>query len=199
MIRTADRNLKRLTRILNNFLDLARLESGGASVDRRPLDLAQTLGEIVGDLRMTRGKDGLSLLEELAPGLPPVSADRDMILQVVGNLLDNALRHARKRVRVRAACLDGEVVVSVVDDGPGIPAGKGAELFDKFVQLDRPKGGSGYKGTGLGLAICREILFLHGGRIWAENVEGWGAGFHFALPAAAAEPVAEQSRAGAHE
>lgn len=182
MLRSADRSLARLTRILDNFLDLSRLESGSACVDRRPLDLAETLREITDDLRMAHRKKDVALLVEIPPGLPLVDADRDMIIQVLGNVLDNALRHARDRVQVVAARRGGELVVSVVDDGRGIPEGRSAELFDRFVQLERPQGGSGYKGTGLGLAICREIMSLHGGRIWAENVKGWGAGFHVALP-----------------
>lgn len=72
--------------------------------------------------------------------------------------------------------------VSVVDDGPGIPTESLADLFDKFVQLDRPKGGEGYKGTGLGLAISREIMTLNDGRIWADNAPGRGGRFRFTLP-----------------
>ena len=192
MIDTADRNISRLTRILGNFLDLSRLESGSASVDRRLFEPSELLREITDDLRMTyKGKD-VSLLADLAPGLPQVNADKDMIVQVVANLLDNALRYARDRVQVRTRLLGEEVVVSVIDDGTGIPDGKSEDLFNKFVQLDRPKGGAGYKGTGLGLAISREIMTLNGGRIWAENVKGWGAGFHFALPAA--DPAAAGGR-----
>ncbi|MFI5349772.1 MAG: ATP-binding protein [Elusimicrobiota bacterium] len=186
LIRTADRSLLRLTRILDNYLDLSRLESGFAIVDRRPLDLAETLREITGDLRMAHRRKDVELLADIPPELPRVDVDKDLIIQVLGNLLDNALRHTKDRVQVRARRLGGELVVSVIDDGRGIPEGKNAELFDKFVQLERPKG-TGYKGTGLGLAICREIMNLHGGRIWAENVKDWGAGFHLALPLAAAE------------
>jgi signal transduction histidine kinase/DNA-binding response OmpR family regulator len=200
LIRTADRNITRLTRILNNFLDLSRLESGGALVDLQPFDLGEALREISEDLRMTHKNKGVTLFADVASDLPLVNADRDMILQVVGNLLDNALRYTRDRIQIRAAHAGGEVVVSVVDDGRGIPEGKAAELFNKFVQLDRPKGGSGYKGTGLGLAICREIVNLHSGRIWAENVKDWGAGFHVALPVAApAAAPAGESHAGTQE
>lgn len=185
MIHTADRNISRLTRILGNFLDLSRLESGNAAVDIQPLDAAELVREITDDLRMTYKTKNILLLVEAAPGLPRVRADRDMITQVMGNLLDNAMRYARERVLVRVA--EGgttEVLVSVIDDGRGIPEGMSADLFDKFIQLDRPKGGAGYKGTGLGLAICREIMSINGGRIWAENVKGWGAGFHISLPLA---------------
>lgn len=201
MIHTADRNISRLTRILGNFLDLSRLESGNAAVDIQPLDAAELVQEITDDLRMTYKTRGVLLLVDAAPDLPRIRADRDMITQVMGNLLDNALRYARERVMVRAAAAPGgaEVVISVIDDGRGIPEGMGADLFDKFIQLDRPKGGAGYKGTGLGLAICREIMSINGGRIWAENMKGWGAAFHIALPLAVpAAPAAGGQHAERH-
>jgi len=194
MIQTADRNISRLTRILGNFLDLSRLESGNACVDLQPLDPGELIREITDDLRMTYKAKHVLLLVEAAQGLPWVRADRDMITQVLGNLLDNALRYARERVQVRAKPAEGGVVISVIDDGRGIPEGMAADLFDKFIQLDRPKGGAGYKGTGLGLAICREIMSLNGGSIWAENVKGWGAGFHISLPASA--PAAAAAAGG---
>lgn len=192
MILTADRNISRLTRILSNFLDLSRLESGSAYVDRQAFDAVELIREVTDDLRMTYKYKNVALTVDAAKSIPLVLADRDMITQVLGNLLDNALRYARERVQVRVRKADGEVVVSVVDDGRGIPEGRSADLFNKFVQLDRPRGGEGYKGTGLGLAICREIMNINGGRIWADNVKGWGAGFHFALPPAkqAAAPAA---------
>ncbi|MDD5304247.1 MAG: ATP-binding protein [Elusimicrobia bacterium] len=195
MIRTADRNISRLTRILSNFLDLSRLESGSAYVDLRPVDPVEFIREVTDDMRMACKSRNVSLVVDAAADLPQVKADRDMITQVLGNLLDNALRYARQRIEVRAKRIDAEVVVSVVDDGSGIPEGKGADLFNKFIQLDRPRGGEGYKGTGLGLAICREIMNINGGRIWAENVKGLGAGFHFALPVAA--PAAASAAASA--
>ncbi len=184
MVLTADRNISRLTRILSNFLDLSRLESGNAAVDLQPLDAEELVREITDDLRMTYKTKSILLLVEAQADLPSVRADRDMLTQVLGNLLDNALRYARERVMVRAAAADGQVVISVIDDGHGIPEGMGANLFDKFIQLDRPKGGAGYKGTGLGLAICREIMSINHGRIWADNVKDWGAGFHLSLPIA---------------
>jgi signal transduction histidine kinase len=184
MIAAADRNLARMTRMLDNFLDLSRLESGGALIDRKALALGEMLQELADDLRMIHRENDVELLVDIPPELPLVNGDKDMLIQVIGNLLANALRHARSRIRVRASRLGGEIVVSVTDDGAGIPEGKSSELFDKFVQLERRKGGNGYKGTGLGLAICREIVGLHGGRIWGENVKGWGASFTFALPVA---------------
>lgn len=200
MIRTADRNISRLTRILSNFLDLSRLESGTAYVDPQPVDAVELIREVTEDLRLACNNKHISLIIDAAADLPEVRADRDMLAQVLGNLLDNALRYARQRIEVRARRSEAEVVVSVIDDGSGIPEGKDSELFNKFIQLDRARGGGGYKGTGLGLAICREIMSINGGRIWAENVKGMGAGFHFALPVAepAAPSAAASPAGGAH-
>ncbi|NNN06673.1 MAG: response regulator [Elusimicrobia bacterium] len=185
MIQSADRNIQRLTRILNNFLDLSRLESGGARADRQPFDPSSLLREITDDLRLTCKGKNVQLLLTLPPELPPAFADKDMITQVIGNVLDNALRYARERIQVRAEHDGEKIVVSIIDDGRGIPEARREDIFNRFVQLERPKGGDGYKGTGLGLAICREIMKINDGRIWVENVKDWGAGFHVALPLAA--------------
>jgi signal transduction histidine kinase len=182
MVATADRHISRLTRLLNNFLDLTRLESRRARISRQPLDPLALILEVSEGVRLANRGRPVVFLFDLPKTLPSVRVDSDMIAQVLGNLLDNALRYARARVTVRAAANDDEVEVSVTDDGPGIPAEKLTDLFDKFVQLDRPKGGEGYKGTGLGLAISREIMALNKGRVWADNAPGRGACFRFTLP-----------------
>ena len=195
MIHTADRHISRLTRLLNNFLDLTRLESRRARINRQPLDPRSLVFEVTEGVRMANRGRQIMMRCTLPPTLPEVNADSDMIAQVVGNLLDNALRYARARVTVSAAVTDGQVEISVTDDGPGIPEKKMSDLFDKFVQLDRPKGGEGYKGTGLGLAISKEIMELNGGQIWAENAPGQGACFRFTLPLASASAPQEDSHA----
>lgn len=197
MIASADRNINRLTRLLNNFLDLSRLESRRARVSRAAVDPVELVREVVEGVRMANRGRQVVFLYDLPDSAPPVHVDADMIAQVLANLLDNALRYARARVLVRATCTPQAVEVSVTDDGPGIPPDKFADMFDKFVQLDRPRGGSGYKGTGLGLAISREIMNLNDGKIWAENASGRGACFRFTLPLAAAAPSGrEEPHAG---
>jgi len=192
---TAMKHINRLTRLLNNFLDLARLESRSARVSRRPVDALGLIREVSEGIRLANRGRPIVFLYDLPASAPLVQVDADMIAQVLGNLLDNAMRYARARVLVRAACAEDAVEVSVVDDGPGIPPDKFADLFNKFVQLDRPRGGSGYKGTGLGLAISREIVTLNGGRISAENASGRGACFRFTLPLAAAARLQEVAHA----
>lgn len=198
LVGTADRHIGRLTRLLNNFLDLTRLESRRSRVNRVPLDPLTLVFEVCEGVRLAHRGRAVVLNVDLPKRLPSVRVDPDMIAQVLGNLLDNALRYARGRVTVRAKASEDEVEISIVDDGPGIPTEKLALLFDKFVQLDRPKGGEGYKGTGLGLAISREIIALNGGRIWADNASGRGACFRFTLPLSSkteAAPAEEYSHA----
>ncbi|MFI5344973.1 MAG: ATP-binding protein [Elusimicrobiota bacterium] len=200
LIASADRNINRLTRLLNNFLDLSRLESRRARVSRKAVEPIGLIREVAEGVRMANRARPVVFLYDLPENSPDVHVDADMIAQVLGNLLDNALRYARARVLVRAALQEDALEVSVVDDGPGIPPEKIADLFNKFVQLDRPKGGSGYKGTGLGLAISREIMALNGGKITAENASGRGACFRFTLPIATPGDAAGEvphARAGA--
>jgi len=193
LIAAADRNINRLTRLLNNFLDLSRLESRRARVNRRPLNPVELVREVSEGVRMANRGRNIVILYDLPDDACDVHVDPDMIAQVLANLLDNAMRYARARVLVRMTCAHENAEVCVIDDGPGIPADKFADLFNKFVQLDRPRGGSGYKGTGLGLAISREIMGLNDGKIWAENASGRGACFRFTLP------YAEKAAAGRQE
>lgn len=193
LIHNADRNIDRLNRLLNNFLDLSRLESRQARVSRQAVDPVGLVREIAEGVRMANRGRPVVILYDLPETAPPVHVDADMMAQVLANLLENALRYARARVLVRATAAPSHVEVSVVDDGPGIPPDRFADLFNKFVQLDRPRGGSGYKGTGLGLAICREIVALNDGKIWAENAAGRGACFRFTMPFAAAESEREET------
>ena len=183
MLELATKNAQRLARMIENLLDLSRLESGKSKINRRRLDLADLLRGTVEDFPRALVKPGVTISLDLPADLPSVDADADMAAQVLVNLVENACRFARRKVVVRARAEElapkpGAVRVSVLDDGPGIPAQAQGELFSKFYQVDRPKGGGGYKGTGLGLAICREIMALHGGRIWVESAEGRGAAFH---------------------
>jgi two-component system, OmpR family, sensor histidine kinase KdpD len=116
-------------------------------------------------------------------GTPMISADFVLIVHVLSNLLDNALKYSSKDspLEVRARKLENEVRVSVMDRGIGIPPDDLERVFDKFYRVQRPEH---VTGTGLGLAICKGIIEAHGGRIWAETRPGGGASITFALPMA---------------
>ncbi|MBI4349073.1 MAG: response regulator [Elusimicrobia bacterium] len=206
LVALAHRNVERLAKIINNLLDLSRLESDQVRVEREAVDVSTIVQEAVQGYRLASGEKNVAVEVHMAGDLPRVLADPDLLAQVLSNLLDNAIRFANARVLVSAepveslaACApDGHggrrgtavadrpaVRITVADDGRGIPAEQLGELFNKFVQVGRPSGGAGYKGTGLGLAICKEIIQRHDGRIWAESDVGRGARFHVLLPRAA--------------
>lgn len=187
VIESISRNCERLERMVNDLLDLSRLESGKAKGNRRPMNLIRILQETIQNFRKSAAKNRVILEMDLPPTLPDLYADADMVVQLVTNLLDNAIRFAKGKVQIKAEVEGNSLQVSVIDDGPGIAEGDLKRLFSKFEQITRPAGPAGYKGTGLGLAICKEIIQQHGGRIWAESVVGEGAQFHFTLPTAGEE------------
>jgi signal transduction histidine kinase len=176
----ARRNLERLARIINNFLELSRLESGRARLAPQRVDARRLLTELVDGMRLADRDQRLEWTAALPRSLPPVRVDPDLFCQLAQNLLDNASRFARGRVTVEAAVEGPDLVVSVLDDGPGLDEDQAARLFERFSQAERPQA-PGYKGSGLGLAICREIARASGGRVWVEPARGRGV-FRASLP-----------------
>ncbi len=172
----------RLSRMAGEFLDLARLESGRVSLAREPVDLKEVVESVLAALRPQAEEKGMYLEAVLPPDLPTVSGDSGRIRQALLNLVANAVKYCRPgdRVTVRGEAGDREVLLGVVDTGPGIPRDMQERLFEKFVRL--PVGEQRAEGSGLGLAICRRIVEAHGGRIWVESEEGQGSAFYFTLP-----------------
>jgi CheY-like chemotaxis protein len=185
-----------LTAVLNDVLDLSKIEAGQMQIEATPFDLGETLRMAVaafGHLAEDKGLDLTLDIDESALGL--YRGDPTRLRQVAHNLISNAVKFtASGAVDVTVWRTDEVVRIAVADTGPGIPDDQKGRLFGKFVQLDasttRRHGGSG-----LGLAICREISALMGGRITVESVPGQGSTFTFALPleriGAAPEPAGE--------
>ena len=170
-----------LLSLLNNVLDLAKLESGGTRFTLDEIELTPLVREVAAEFEALLQSRGLTLdlvseTEDLR-----VHADAPKIAQVVRNVLGNASRFTREggSIDVQVGDVEGAAVIRVRNEGPGIPDSELDGIFDKFVQSSNTDTGAG--GTGLGLAICREILASHGGRIWAENVPG-GVAFSIELP-----------------
>jgi signal transduction histidine kinase len=191
---------ERLTRLINQVLDLAKLESGRAEWRVSRVDLEAVIDEsIAATGQLFRSRD-VALEARLAPGVPPVRADRDRLLQVLINLLSNAAKFApseKGRVVVVLAAADGLVRVSVADNGPGVRDEDQKMIFEKFRQAgdtmtEKPKG------TGLGLPISRQIIEHFGGRLRVQSAPGEGATFVFELPQAgmADSPEAGHEAAG---
>jgi len=175
---------ERLTRLINEVLDLAKIESGRADWVMENFNM----NDVVNDALITVSQlfdEKAVLLEKYIPSWPvEVFADRDRLLQVVINLLSNAVKFCepeKGRVSVRIYYQGKEVRVEVADNGPGIRPEDSEEIFQKFHQINDSRDGKPM-GTGLGLAISRRIIEYHGGRIWVDSMPGKGARFIFALP-----------------
>ena len=167
------------TRLVNNLLDMARIQSGGFSLRKE----WQSLEEIVGaSLHML---EPLLSQHPIVVELPPeqilVNCDGSLLERVFTNLLENANKYAgtEATIGIRARTLPEWLEVEVWDNGPGIPADQLQLIFDKFSRGNKE---SAIPGVGLGLAICRAIIEVHDGRIWAENGANGGASFRFVLP-----------------
>jgi signal transduction histidine kinase len=176
---------ERLTRLINQVLDLAKLESGRAEWQVGDVDMAAAVEDSVAATSQLFEGKAVVLERTLAPGLPPVRGDRDRLVQVLINLLSNAVKFVAPgtgRVRVVAAVEGENVTVRVCDNGPGVSAADQQLIFEKFRQAGdtltaKPQG------TGLGLPISRQIVEHLGGRLWVESAPGEGATFAFCLPA----------------
>jgi signal transduction histidine kinase/DNA-binding response OmpR family regulator len=173
---------ERLTKLIDDVLDLAKIEAGKLEWHMAPVTLADVIDQATAATASLFEHKGLTLVKEIDRALPAITGDRDRLMQVVINLISNAVKFTeRGTVTCRAAMRDGEVVVSVSDTGLGIAAADQPKVFERFKQVgdtltDKPKG------TGLGLPICKEIVEHHRGRIWVESEPGRGSTFSFALP-----------------
>jgi two-component system phosphate regulon sensor histidine kinase PhoR len=175
-----------LVQMVNELLDLSRIESGGSLLLADGLDMGRLAAEAAERLRLFAERQGVTRRVEVEPRLPGVRGDGARLGQVVVNLVHNAVKFSPDGgdVVVRAQVVGDEVVTSVEDHGVGIPRAARDRVFERFYKIDRarlrPEVGGG---TGLGLAIARHVVEQHGGRIWVASQEGRGSTFSFALPA----------------
>jgi PAS domain S-box-containing protein len=190
---------ERLTSLINDVLDLTKIEAGKEDWQMQPVSLATVIDQAASATAGLFDPKRLRLALDVDPGLPLVCGDRDRLMQVVINLLANAVKFTdRGSVTCQARQQRGQVVVNVSDTGIGIAPEDQGTVFELFTQVgdtltDKPKG------TGLGLPICKQIIEHHGGRIWVESVPGQGSTFAFALPAyieAVSDAPAENAQAG---
>lgn len=173
----------RLARLVEELLDLAKLDTGQAGLDRRPVDLPAILSAIVERLGLKAQQRGI-MLENRANSLPVLIGDGDRLAQVFTNLIDNALKHTPRGgvVKLGSELEPAWITIHVDDGGPGIPPSELSRIFERFYQLDKARSGSGPRGVGLGLAISREIVQAHGGTITAASSVGQGSRFSVRLP-----------------
>lgn len=169
-----------MQRLVRDLLEVARLESGHVELARARVSPARLLAQAL-ELQRTAGASSVELRLELDEDLPEVWADGDRVLQILANLLGNAVKFtSRGWIALAAKAGEHEVQISVRDSGSGISPEDVPRLFDRFWQARRANA----NGAGLGLAIAKRLVELHGGRIWAQSTVGEGSTFSFTLPVA---------------
>ncbi len=183
MANIAHSNAERLSRLVEDILDLQRIESGRITMDKRLCDVADLIKESAESVHLVAEHEGVTIVS--SPCQASINVDRERMVQAFVNLLGNAIKFSPRGGRIECAAerRSGSVLFHVKDEGRGIPREKLETIFERFVQVDasdaREKGG-----TGLGLAICRSIVEQHGGRVWAESELGRGSIFYVQLPLA---------------
>ncbi len=182
------RNGETLLRLLNDLLDLAKLEAGKMVFDFEPYGLDHLLSAVTEDFQPLLSERQLILRYVPLVSSRQVLIDPDRILQVLRNLLSNAIKYSPEQGVITMSLVQkgSDMVVTVRDQGIGIPEDELDAIFDKFVQSSHTNSGAG--GTGLGLAVCHEIIAAHGGRIWADNGLEGGAVFTFTIPLVNSSP-----------
>ena len=181
----AQRSLDRLSLLIDNLLDLSKLEAKKTDLKTEILSIENIITEVCENMNIWAVNKGIKLKKSIQPNLPKIPIDANKIIQVINNIIGNALKFTLKNgtiiVEARLLKETKRVEVSIADNGPGIPGKDLAKIFDKFHQSSGKKAAE-TKGTGLGLAIAKEIVTLHKGKIRAESAEGQGAKFIFTLP-----------------
>ena len=183
MLDIAVNNTDRLVRLINDILDIERIDSGRVTMQKREVEIGDLITQAVEVMRPMADKNNVVL--EVSPVTATVLADPDRMIQTFTNLISNAIKFSSPSSKILVAGTKNadHVTLSVTDKGRGIPPDKLQSIFERFQQVDasdsREKGG-----TGLGLAICRTIVQQHGGEIWAESQLGQGSTFHVTLPLA---------------
>ncbi|MEO0458318.1 MAG: ATP-binding protein, partial [Cyanobacteria bacterium P01_A01_bin.114] len=175
----------RLTSLINDVLDIAKIEAGKVEWNMQPITVAHIIERAIAATSVLAQNNSLDISCEVEPDLPAIVGDRDRLIQVIINLLSNAIKFTDQgKVTCCAQRRADDIIISVIDTGIGLAADDLDKVFEKFKQVgevmtDKPKG------TGLGLPICKQIVEHHGGRIWAESSPGQGSTFSFSLPLSA--------------
>jgi signal transduction histidine kinase len=181
LVDIAGNSARQMGRMIKSLLDVERLETNERVLKIQPFHLDALLAEAADLVRALAHDAEQHLTVENAAMLPALEADRDMILRVVTNLLENAIKHTPEggSIRLGAQQREDSILITITDSGPGIPPAMQRAIFDKYVRLKRDLRSEGY---GLGLAFCRLAVDAHGGDIWVESAPQGGSVFAFTLP-----------------
>lgn len=177
------RSSRQLQRMIDSLLDIQRLEEGKNILNRKPALVTSIVAEAVDVIKPIANETGQTVQVDIAPNLPVVSADTDMIMRVAVNLLENATKYSPSdgdiTISARLDVNGRDILFVVADSGPGIPEDMKTSIFDKFSRVSYK---NAPRGVGLGLAFCKLAVSAHGGRIWVESEPGNGSKFCFSLP-----------------
>jgi signal transduction histidine kinase len=197
-LRDAELKSQELLRLIEDLLEVARIEETSIVLDLEPILPRHVIDEVLQDWSLRLEQDRASVSIEIAPETPSFRADRQLIKRVFGNLIQNALVHSSKPINLslRAAPDSMGILFTVADDGPGIPPQYHEVIFRKFGQV-KTHNAPRVRSSGLGLTFCRLVVESHGGRIWVQSSEGAGSAFHIKLPLdpPASVPVFREARA----
>jgi PAS domain S-box-containing protein len=182
----------RVNRLIGDLLDLDRMESGRMSIRTADVDINEVLSD---SIARAGSSPSVEFKADLDPRLPIVVGDRDRLVQVVSNLVNNAVKYSPDggTVTLSSRAEEGFALVSVTDTGVGIPPDEISHVFERFRRV-RSGAAQSIPGTGLGLTIVKQIVEMHGGKIWVESAVGHGSAFHFTLPLAAENVTPLQRR-----
>lgn len=177
-------SVQQMMQLVDQLLDVARLETGQLQIDSQPLHIEELLREKSVLFAAQAEAAGKYIAVEIAPDLPGVPADKELIGRVLDNLISNALKYTppQGHVFLRALLHGRDLAVQIADDGEGIDAAAAARIFDKFYQVKDGSGKPLRRGTGLGLTFCKLVVEAHHGRIWVDSTPGQGSTFSFTLP-----------------
>jgi signal transduction histidine kinase len=173
------RTARHMNQLIGDLTDVAKIQAGRFSIDRRECTVKQAVEPAVERVRLLARESGIHFEWKIAPDLPAISADPDRITQVMDNLLGNALKFtpAGGRITVEAKLAERDLLISVADTGPGIPEAALSRIFEPFWQVQKTR-----SGMGLGLFIAKTLVISHGGKMWVQSTVGQGTTFYFTLP-----------------
>jgi signal transduction histidine kinase len=180
-------NTERLSVLVNDLLDISRIEAGRVSLLLQPIDLREVADDVVADIlrRSQEENKAMALMVDAPPDLPRVTGDLERVRQIIGNLMDNAYNYtpANGQIHIQMQTVNGMVQVDVKDTGIGINPDDVERVFERFYRGEDPLV-LATPGTGLGLAIVRQLVAMHKGKIWMEStgIPGQGSKFSFTLP-----------------
>jgi two-component system, sensor histidine kinase and response regulator len=197
-LRDTENKAQELLHLIEDLLEVARIEETSISLDLEPLDPASLVHEIMNDWTLRLQQERASTTIEVAPDVPPFPGDRSLLKRVFGNLIQNSLIHSSTAVELRifARTDPRGVLFTVADNGPGIPPQYHEVIFHKFERVKTPNVPR-VRSSGLGLAFCRLVVEAHGGRIWVQSAEGAGSAFHILLPVRPPAGAVARESAGA--